>query len=325
MFKVEEIDKRIKRKISLVELGVVVAAFLLNIYLFIFISKGTVVDYHNYLYAVQGDYQQFFYGYWLLPLLYPFSRLPFIGGYLIWTLLNIAGVWFAARVFNGKSVIALISYQFLSVLYFGQITGILCGMIALFWWGMHKQKYIFGGLALLIAISKPQTGAMVAILLWLFAEIPWQKKIRVWIIPMLGILITFLVYPTWLYDIYSRLGNVITWSNVSLRQWIGSWALILLIPVILLPMNRQLRFLMVTAALIMNSPYFLQQDLLILLIFPIGWFPVILGYIPAIMFTYYSFEGHPSGVVIPIYLYIKVFIESISRWAQNRKSLQINN
>lgn len=304
MFCANEIDFRVRKNLSYGEFGAFITAFLLTIYLLYYSNFGNPVDYNHYLAAVKGDFQQYFYGYWLLPLLYPFSKLPFLAGYFIWTLLNILGVWFAARVFNGNTILALVSYQLYSVLFYGQITGIICGMLALFWWGLNKNRVILGSLALFIAIAKPQTGGLIAVLLWLFADLPWKNKLRFWIIPLIGILVTTMVYPTWIIDILSRQSNVVTWSNISLRQWINSWGLLLFLPAFILKLDREKRFLVIATASICNLPYFLQQDLLVLLIFPVSWVFLILGYVPAIMFAFYSFRGHPSGVILPLALYL---------------------
>lgn len=74
MFNAQEIDVRLRRKLTLLEFGAIVFVFLLAVY-FVFSETGSFYDYHNYMARAQGNVNNFFYGYWLLPLLYPISMM----------------------------------------------------------------------------------------------------------------------------------------------------------------------------------------------------------------------------------------------------------
>jgi len=321
MFEIDAVDKRIKRKLSIGEFAALIFVFSLAVYLTL-THTGYFWDYKNILASAKGDTGLYFYGYWLLPLFYLFSTLPFEAGYLIWASLGILGVWFAARVFNGRSVLTLISYQLSYALFWGQISGILCGVLALFWWAMHRRKWELAGFALLIAAAKPQTGGMFAFLLWVFADISWREKLRICIIPAAGVLLTFVFYPGWISNILSRIGNAIAWGNISLWQWIGPWALLFFLPALIIPMGRQRRFLALASAGILAVPYFLQTDLLTLFIFPIGILPVLLGYLPGIMLQFFSFAGQPSGVIVPLSVYLWQTIPGLAAWFKKKRLSQ---
>lgn len=110
MFEAHDLDRRITQKISLREFASIIFVLGLTLY-FTFTHTGSFYDYKNYLATARGDYSNYFYGYWILPLFYFFSFFPFEIGYTLWAFFGVMGVWFAARVFNGKSVFALLSYQ----------------------------------------------------------------------------------------------------------------------------------------------------------------------------------------------------------------------
>jgi hypothetical protein len=295
-------NERICCKLTLGELAAMTFVFLVATDLVIS-GVGLFSDYAIYVNASKGNMDDYFYAYWLLPFLKIFAILPFPASYFLWITLSILGVWFAARVFDGKSVGALLSYQLPYVLFWGQISGIICGFLALFWWAMHQKKWFLAGLALLIAAAKPQTGGMFAFFLFILADIPWREKIHALFVPCVGFLLSLIFYPGWIGDLFSRRGSPIAFSNVSLWQWIGPWGLLLLIPAIVIPMDRQRRFLALTTACILSIPYFLQADLLTLYIFPTGILSVLLGYVPGVMLQFFSYAGQPSGVIVPLVIY----------------------
>jgi hypothetical protein len=305
MFESENINQRILRKFSIFELSLILFVLLLAIY-FLLTKSGLFWDYKVYLATAGGDFENYFYGYWLLPLFKILSFLPFEVNYSIWILLSVIGVVFAVRVFNGNLPLALISYQMSFSLFWGQISGIICGFLGLFWWSLHQKKWWLAGFALLIVAAKPHTGGMFAFLLWIFAEIKWKDKLRVLIIPIVGVIISLVVYPGWIMDVIARSGNAYAWGNISLYQWIGPWALLLFLPALIVPMQKQHRFLLLAVTGILTIPYFLQTDLITLFLFPVGWIPVMLGYLPAIMPFFLGYEGQHTGFLVPFFIYISI-------------------
>jgi hypothetical protein len=303
MFETNELNKRISQKISIYESVALLFVFILALY-FLITESGNYGDYKFYLATADGDLENYYYGYWLIPIFKILSLIPFKIGYLIWITISILGVWFASRVFNGNSTLAILSYQMSYALFWGQISGIICGLLGLFWWALHHRKWNLAGFAVLIAAAKPQSGGLFIFLLWLLADISWRKKARVLIIPFIGFSLSLLFYPGWILDVLSRMDGLYTWGNISLTQWIGFWSLLLFIPAIILPMKRENRYLVLVSVSILASPYFLHTDLLTLYIFPIGIIPVLLGYLPGIMLQFFGYAGQPSGVLVPILVFI---------------------
>jgi len=324
MFKPNGIDRRIRQKISLYEFAAILFVFSLALY-FLITESGNYGDYKFYLAAPEGDLENYYYGYWLLPIFKFLALLPFKISYSIWITISILGVWFASRVFNGNSVLAILSYQMSYALFWGQISGIICGFLGLFWWALHHRKWDLAGFAILIAAAKPQSGGLFIFFLWLLANISWRNKARVLIIPFIGFSFSLLFYPGWILDVLSRMDGLYTWGNISLTQWIGYWSLMLILPAVFLPMKRENRYLALVSVSILASPYFLHTDLLTLFIFPIGIIPILLGYLPGIMLQFFGYAGQPSGVLVPISIILLNIGPSISSTIKNHLNSHLKN
>jgi hypothetical protein len=239
-------------------------------------------DYTVFIKAVQGDVFDYYYAYWMLPVFGLFKYLPMPMGYLIWGLLNLAGLWLAVRLFGGPSVFVLISYQLMYVLYYGQITGIILGGLALIWLGIVFRKWNLAGLGLAIAVTKFQMGIVMGGLLLWFSPLTWQEKIRVLLIPSIVTTISLVVYPGWPWQLIQIIQKYPPndWGNISLWLWIGPYALLLIIPALLLPFAKHERFMVLIATATIALPYFQQTDLLMFFCLPIGWIALLgnIGY-----------------------------------------------
>lgn len=312
MFSINNINQRIKKNFSILDLSLIIFVLFLAFY-FLITKSGLFWDYKVYLATANGDFENYYYGYWLLPLFKSLSYLPFEISYSIWILLSITGVVFATRVFNGNLAFSLLSYQLSFSLFWGQISGIICGALGLFWWSLHQKKWWLAGLSLLIAAAKPQSGGVFALFLWMFADISWKDKFRLLIIPIIGFVLSLIAYPNWIIDVLARSGNAFAWGNISFYQCIGPWALILFIPAVIIPMPKQKRFLLLVVTCILTIPYFLQTDLITLFIFPVGFFPILLGYLPAIMPFFIGYEGQHTGILVPIFIYSSILTSVLLR------------
>lgn len=319
MFDARNMNERILKKFSILELSSLIVILFFAFY-FLITKTGNYTDYHIYINTANGDYENYFYAYWLIPLFKIFLLIPFNIGYSIWILLSLLGVIFAVRVFNGNLFMALISYQLSFALFWGQISGIICGFLGLFWWALYQKKYWLAGLALLIAVGKPQSGGIFAFFLWFFADIKWRDKLRVLIIPAIGVIISLLVYPNWIMDIIARTGNADATVNISLYQWIGLWTLLLYLPPLMISMPKEKRFIMLIVTSILVIPYFLHTDLITLFLFPIGRIPVLLGYLPGIMLLLLGFEGQKTGVVVSFFVYISLLIPHLILFVNHKKN-----
>lgn len=281
-------------------------------------------DYENYMLAARGDFSIFFYGYWIWPIFVLFNQLPFFVGYALFGLINIAGTWFAARVFGGRGVWVLLGFQLLYTLYFGNMAGITAGGLALVWWGMAHQRWHVAGAAMLIVMTKYQSGGLFGLLLIWLADISRRDKLRVLLVPCLGVLATFLVQPTWLFEVIerSRLSPPNSDGSISLWRWVGPWALLLFIPPLLLPMPRPHRFVALITAISLGGPYFQQNDLVFLQTLPLPWaWPALLGnlgyfYIP------FRWQALPYLAVVPLSVYGVVVVQAARRYLTSKLALQ---
>jgi hypothetical protein len=144
--------------------------------------------------------------------------------------------------------------------------------------------------------------------LWLSAGVSWRDRWRVLPIPMLGLFLSFLLYGFWPPELLLALQNNPPESSgsVSLWRWLGPAALLLWLPPLLLPLDRDKRLLGLAASTALTLPYFQQTDLLALFILPTGWLPLLgnLGY----LLPFYGWTVMSFLVVVPLTLYLAVIL-----------------
>lgn len=265
-------------------------------------------DLRIYLETAHGNfsYQNFYYyyGYWILPIFALLSKLPLTLAYVVWCAVNILGIFFAVRVFNGKALIAIASYQMFYTIIYGSITGLIVGGLALCWWGLANRKWHLAGLGIAIASAKFQTGLTGSLILLLMAELSWKDRLRVMVMPILIWTASLIAYPGWPLQL---LNNIINHppndlGSISLWRWAGPWSLLFWLPPFLLRLKPQRRFLALVAAMGLALPYFQQNDLLFLLVMPIGWIGLLgnLGY----FMGSYGWVALQFLVFIPLLIYI---------------------
>jgi hypothetical protein len=246
-------------------------------------------DFYRYLNTAHGDFSFYYYGYWLLPIFAILAKLPTHISYILWCSLNILGVFFAARVFSGKVPLAILSYQMLYSLIYGQISGLIVGGLALCWWGLVNRKWNIAGIGIILASAKYQMGLTGILFLFLAADdIPWKDKLRTLILPILVWTGSLIVYPSWPLQALNTLSSnpPNDFGSISLWRWIGPWALLLWLPPFLLPhVTSRQRFIALVAVTGLALPYFQQTDLLFMLTLPIGWIGL-LGNIGFLLETY---------------------------------------
>ena len=277
--------------------------------------------YYSFMPAGGGDYSNFFYAYWIMPILYLLEKMPFSIAYILWALLNLGGTFFAGRVLGGKPGFTLLNYQLLFVLNYGQITGIILGGLALAWWGMTSKKYHWAGLGLLIATIKPQLGLVIGLVIWLLADLSWGERIKTLSIPLVGVLITTILYPHWIQNILNALhsGLVNLTGNLSLWRYLGGWSLILLIPPLLIKTSTGNRILFLVVACMISLPYLQQTGLLALYVFPFGWLALLgnLGFLVPIL----GWEILRWLFIIPLVIYIVFLFQGIGETVGYTNSL----
>ena len=267
--------------------------------------------YYSFMPAGGGDYSNFFYSYWIMPVLFILDKLPFSIAYILWALLNLGGTFFAGRVFGGKPGFTLINYQLLFVLHYGQITGIILGGLALAWWGMASKKVHLAGLGFLIAAIKPQLGLVIGLIIWLLSDLSWSERRKTLLVPLFGLIITTILYPLWIQNILLALnsGLVNFTGNLSLWRFLGPWSLLLLIPPLLIKTSRSKRILFLVVGAMISLPYLQQTGLLALYVFPYGWLAMLgnLGFLVPLL----GWEILQWLFIVPLVIYIVFFVQGI--------------
>ena len=297
----ESIEDRLRRRVTLLETAALAFPLALALGLVGFgLTAGLpfAPDFDTYLNASINAFDEFYYAYWSVPLfdLLRAIPVPYLA-YLIWTALNIAGIFFAARVFGGSAVIALLSYQMLFNTFYGQITGVIIAGLALVWWGLHRDRPLVVGVGMLLAAIKWQMGLPLILMLWLLAETSWRVRWQALILPAVISLLSLVAYPLWPLAVIQRLGAQPPSYHGSIALWhsFGALSLLLWLPPLGLPLPRTQRLVALTAAAALAVPYFQHTGLLALYALPIGWLGLIgnLGYV-------YVFTGESGLWVVAL-------------------------
>ncbi len=302
-----QLDQRLRLRLTLGEVFALALAFSF-IGIFVWLPSVTpfapYYDFSNYLNAAQGDFSHYYYGYWLVPLFAGLSWLPINVSYALWSIANILGVFFAARVFGGRAPIAVISYQMLYSLFQGQAVGVIVGGLALGWWGLVHRNWFVAGFGLALASAKYQVGGAGSLLLLLMADISWRDRLRVLLVPAVVVLASLIFYPGWPFQAlhFLRTNPPGDEGSISLWRWMGPVALLLWIPPLLPGLPRERRFIALVATTCLALPYFQQTDLLFLLTLPIGWLALLgnAGY----FFGAFSWVALQALVLVPLLVYI---------------------
>lgn len=272
-------------------------------------------DYWTYAITAQGDFHVYYYAYWFVPIFSLLGRLPLLWGYYLWGIFNIIAVLFAARVFGGKSWLALVSFQLLYVLYFGNIIGIVIGGLALLWWALAHRRWDLAGLGLVIACTKYQIGIPVGLFLLWYAPLSWRQRVRLLAVPIIVSLASLLFYPGWPWQILEALENTPPndWGSVSLWRWLGPWALLVWLPALFVRLPRPNRLAALLSATALGLPYFQQTDLLLLFVLPSGWLPLLgnLGY----LFLIFRWQALQVLTLVPVTVYAAALAAArLPRW-----------
>jgi hypothetical protein len=301
----QQINLSLRRRITAGELFALALAFSAA-GLFLLFSPNisyAFFDFKIYLNTAHGIFDGYYYAYWYLPIFALLARLPLAVSYVLWCSINILGIFFAIRVFGGKAIVALLSYQMFYTLIYGGISGVIVGSLALCWWGLNNRKWYWAGLGVALASGKFQIGITGSLILLLMADISWKDRFRVLVVPALVLISSLFLYPSWPLQLFQ---NILsdppnTFGSISLWRWMGPWALLFCIPPLVLPLPPQRRFIAWVATIGLVLPYFQQSDLLFLLVMPIGWVGLLgnLGYLMIV----YGWTALQLLAILPLTVY----------------------
>ena len=270
-------------------------------------------DFRIYLNISTSGYG-YYYGYWLLPVFNLLEKLPILLSYVLWSSMNILGVFFASRVFGGKAPLALLSFQMLYSLIIGQISGLIVGGLALCWWGLVNKKWYLAGIGIALASTKYQMGLVGSLILLFSAGISWKDWLRSLLIPSMVWAASLVFYPGWPLDVYHLLLNnpPNDQGSLSLWRWVGPWALLFWLPPLVIKISPQRRLLALVAASSLALPYFQSNDLLWLLVMPIGWVGLLgnLGFFLGI----FGWIMLQLLALLPLVVYTAALVPKVGKW-----------
>ncbi len=314
------IHRRLRARLKPAEFfGVLLAFAVLCISAWAFrVGNGYPGDFKIYLDGQASP--GFYYGYWFLPVFAILKLLPFDLAYILWGAANILACLYAVRVFGGKPLIVLISYQLMSCLNYGQISGLIVGGLALCWWGMANQKWYLAGLGLLVALTKYQVGFIFAFCLIWYAGINWRNFIRMLLVPAAIFLLSLVVYPLWPLEVLQKISHFVDVPlGITLWPVTGAWILLLWVPALFLPLSRPNRLLALMCLGPITLPYFLLIDLLTLFAMPVGLLPLV----GLVSYLYPFFGGLVAQpmVIIPLIWYLGVILPAALRWLNQTRSV----
>lgn len=239
----------------------------------------------------------FYYAYWLLALFDLFGVAGAAVGGILWSVANVAGAWFASRVFGARSAVVMAGFGALSAFYTGTITGIALAALAGFWWALHARSWLLAGALTLVASAKPQWGAPLMIVMLLEVRPP----VRVWaslsLVPLLVALGSLAAFGWWPGDIIERASALPPEGNGSLWHFVGPGVVILWLP-ILLPMPVRDRLAAVAAASMLAMPYVQQYDQMVLWVFA-GDGLGLISHLTAPLDTLFGEDGARAVLTIP--------------------------
>jgi len=283
----------LRRPITRTEFALLVALMTINGAFAVLLHNGTPLahDYVVFLKAAAGGIGGFYYLPLILPVFTVLLSLPFALGFFLWNTINIGGLWLGGRVFGGKLAPAFLSYQAVYCLFYGQIVGWVAGSLALMDRALAYKRWLYAGGLWALACIKIQLGFPVGLAMLLVADIPHIARLRVILGAGLAFMVGFALYPNWLNDIYyaSQTVGVNTFGSISLWRYIGAWSLLVWLLIGRVPRERRVAFVLTATAL--SLVYFQQTDLLLLYLFPVGYWALLgnLGY----LMIFYGWQALP--------------------------------
>lgn len=262
----DRIRDRVRTPPSFIEWIVIV-----SIGVILFASTGYTghgIDWEIFSGAADGEFTSefglgYYYAYWLLPV-FDIYALAGVGiGGLLWSFSNVAGVWFAARVFGARPAVVLAGFGALSGFYTGTITGVALAAIAGLYWAAHEGRWTLVGALSLLAVAKPQWGLPLTAIIVIHERPPVLAWIRMALVPVPVVLMSLAAFGWWPADILRRATENPPEGNGSLWFFVGPAVLLLWVP-LLLPMTTRRRMALVGAVSVMAVPYVQQYDFVVL-------------------------------------------------------------
>jgi hypothetical protein len=215
---------------------------------------------------------------WIYLVIKPLALLPLRSSFVVFTLLNVAMLRFGSYLSGANKFWLLLSFPAFWVLWFGQLDGLVMLGAALGFWAVQQKRPVVLGLALALLLVKPHIGGPLA-LLYLFWSRNWKAPATFAAVVLLSMLMWGEQWPyIWLRNLLLESGRGATAAqetNISLFPYgLLAWL------VLLAPLNRPQRAVVVLAATFLSTPYAPIYSLLILLVMPLPWWVYVLSSAP---------------------------------------------
>jgi hypothetical protein len=229
-------------------------------------STYELSDYRIFVNSARGNLTGWYYPYWGIWLLIPFSWLNFHVGAVLWNLLNVLLYSISVRRMGGNLIVALLSFQMLENLYFGQITGIVVFGCMLFYQEWEKRPYL-AGIGLVLATIKPQIA-----LPFLLVSFAWKRSYFQAFIPVIITgLLSLAIHGFWITDLLQSIRETPpnALASISLVPIFGLFTQLLWIPVVLVR-DKTDRLILAVLASQLALPYFQETGQIALFALPVG-------------------------------------------------------
>lgn len=214
---------------------------------------------------------------WLAPVLAPFIILPGRSGFILYLAAGLASLAASSRIFGGKTSLMLLSAQMWWIAWWAQIDWLVVLGITLAWLALEKRSLALLALGIFLASVKPQISIFPILAIWW-----WSGSLR-W--KALGIMLAVFIASLFIWELWPVYTvakiilkvdqNAYAFQNIS----IGLPALPLLLPALLLPMERKKRLIALVATGMLISPYMPYYSSILLLCLPIPIWAYVFAFI----------------------------------------------
>lgn len=286
---------------------------------------GSGIDWEIFAGAADGQWESefglgYYYAYWLLPLFDAYDSLGIVGQ-LLWSATNVAGAWFAARVFGSRPAVVLAGFGALTAFYTGTITGVALAALAGIFWACLARRWVLAGSLTLLSLAKPQWGVVLTLLIVVNATPRIRDLAKMAIVPVPVVVASFLYWGWWPAEILDRASDNPPVGNSSLWSYIGPVAIVLWLPV-LLPMEKQRRVALAAATAMMAVPYVQHYDYMVVWVMTADGLGLV-SHLYGLFFTLVGERATKGVLIIPMLgAWFLLAREPMSQaWARARSAL----
>lgn len=231
----------------------------------------TTIDLDIYLRAARGEtLDGFFYAPWVMPYLYLLTALPYKLAWIVVNLVNLAGLFTAAKVFGGSLLMLAVSYPLLFVLFYGQIDGLYALGFVVMYIGLRRDKPALAAAGWMLALIKYYIGGPLGLGLVVCFALNRKQAVQVFSITALFILLSFAVWGLWPLETFRRVAVEIPGGyTLGMDTWelFGPVILILWAPLLAL---RSRSYIWWAATCFLTIPHLYPHSLVHLIVLPIG-------------------------------------------------------